>query len=250
MPAAYDYYDYPSYWKGRDYEHEAEVFAVKSFLKKIPHIKTLLDIGSGYGRLTASYLSTASNVILSDPSVKLLNIAKKTYKDKKVSFIQSKLENLPKRLKNDSIDLIIIIRVLHHLKNLDNSLPIVSGLLKKEGFLILEFANKKHLKALICEFLKGNLTFPLEIFPQEKCKKSKKKRLPFFNYHPDQILSKLSGNGFKILEVRSVSNIRNQLLKKFLPKKVLIFIEKSTQRLLSKINFGPSIFVLAQKNNS
>ena len=33
MPAAYDKYDYPSYWIGRDYEHGSEVIAIEGFLK-------------------------------------------------------------------------------------------------------------------------------------------------------------------------------------------------------------------------
>jgi hypothetical protein len=51
MPAAYDTYDYPSYWEGRDYEHGSEEIAIKGFLNRIAKIKTALEIGAGYGRL-------------------------------------------------------------------------------------------------------------------------------------------------------------------------------------------------------
>jgi len=75
MAAAYDTYDYPGYWIGREYEHEAEIFAIKSFLKKIPVIKNVVEIGAGFGRLVPAYFFRARRVVLTDPSSKLLKIA-------------------------------------------------------------------------------------------------------------------------------------------------------------------------------
>ncbi len=198
MPAAYDTYDYPAYWQGREYEHESEIIAIKAFLKKIPKIKKILEIGSGFGRLTPFYEYRASKIILADPSSKLLKVAREKMTGKKIRFVHSKIENLKDQLRGNCVDLIVIVRVLHHIENLDEALPIIQNLLKKNGYLILEFANKKHLKATVCEFLKGNLTFPLEIFPLDKRspKSVKKKTLPFVNYHPDQIVEKLESRGF------------------------------------------------------
>ena len=52
----------------------------------------------------------------------------------------------------------------------------ISRLLKKRGYLILEFANKQHLKATISEFIKGNFTFALDIFPKDlRSKRAKNK---------------------------------------------------------------------------
>src|SRR3989304_2160128 len=76
MAAAYDHYDYPSYWKGREYEHECEVIALKTLLGKIPKIVKIADIGCGFGRLLPYYLYRAKSVILTDPSSKLLRQAK------------------------------------------------------------------------------------------------------------------------------------------------------------------------------
>jgi ubiquinone/menaquinone biosynthesis C-methylase UbiE len=248
MAAAYDTYDYPSYWIGREYEHEAEIIAVNSFLRLIPKINCVLDVGAGYGRLIPTFLYRAKKIIVSDPSVKLLKIARKKFTGKNVRFIQSSLENLPNKIRRNSADLIITVRVLHHIKDLNKALSITQRLLKKNGYFILEFANKSHVKATICEFLKGNFTFPLEIFPQDKrsVKNKNKKTLPFVNYHPDQVIEKLKSLGFTIIEVRSVSNVRSPLIKRLIPKEVLLFFEKHTQKILAPLNFGPSIFVLAK----
>ena len=49
MPAAYDNYDYPAYWKGREYEHSSEFLAIKEMLLKIPRISRSIEIGAGFG---------------------------------------------------------------------------------------------------------------------------------------------------------------------------------------------------------
>jgi len=247
MAAAYDTYDYPSYWIGREYEHKAEILAIKALLSKIPRIKTLLEIGAGFGRLTSTYQFRANRVILSDPSAKLLGLAKGELPQKNLKFLQSKLENLPSKMKAGSVDLIIIVRVLHHIHNLDEAFSVFTKLLKNNGYLLLEFPNKQHLKATLAEFLKGNFTFPLDIFPKEVKSAKRKKSLPFMNYHPDLIKEKLKQYDFKVLDKRSVSNIRSPFIKKIISTPTLIFLENLLQKPLALVNFGPSIFILARK---
>ena len=249
MDAAYDSYDYPSYWIGRDYEHKSEVYAIKKFLEKITYLDTILEIGSGYGRLTPSYINKAKKIILSDPSKTLLQISKDNFKKFKVKCINSEINNLHKNIKKQKIDLIIFIRVMHHIKNIDNTFININKLLKKNGYLLLEFANKRHLKATFSELLKGNFTFPLDIFPKDlRSKKSKLNNcLPFYNFHPDIIFEKLKKHGFEIIDKRSVSNIRSTKIKNFLSTDSLLFFEKILQKPLSFINFGPSMFILATK---
>lgn len=248
MGAHYDNYDYPNYWVGREYEHLAELAAVRAFLKSIPQIKTILDIGAGFGRLTPSYSYRAKKVILSDPSSKLLALARQKYKQRKFQFVHSKLDNIHQKIKPKSVDLVVCVRVIHHIEDVEGAIENICNLLKKKGYLILEFANKKHFKALLSQFLKGNLTFPLDIFPADRrSKKNLTRTLPFLNYHPEIIKRKLTECDFEILETRSVSNIRSSIFKKILPLDTLIFIEKYLQKPLGIVNFGPSIFVLAQK---
>lgn len=252
MAAAYDTYDYPSYWIGREYEHGAEIIAIKAFLEKLPIISSVIDVGAGFGRLVSSYIFRANKVTLVDPSAKLLKLARKTVKSKKVKFTQSTIENLNNKTRRNSADLAIMIRVLHHINDIERAFSVINKILNTNGYFILEFANKRHLKATISQFLKGNLTFPLEIFPEDRrSKKSRKeKALPFINYHPDIIKQKLKESKFDIIEVRSVSNIRSPLMKKLLPTEVCLAIEKNVQQILAKINFGPSIFILAQKKDN
>src|SRR3989344_7407482 len=249
MAAAYDTFDYPSYWQERGYEHESEVIAVNALLDNIPKINKILDIGGGFGRLTPQYILRAKRVFLTDPSTKLLGLARKNLKNyNNIKFVQTTAENLDHKFRASSFDTIFIVRVMHHIKNAEAVCKTIVRLLKKNGYLIMEFPNKVHGKAVITNFLKGDFTFPLDIFTTDKTiKKSNVRTLPFNNYHPHVIEQMLKKYSLEIIDKRSVSNIRSPFLKKNLPIKTLIDLERSLQKPLSKLNFGPSIFILARK---
>ncbi len=250
MAAAYDSYDYLSYWNERKYEHESEVYALRSFLRKIPVINRAIEIGGGFGRLAPFYLFRAKKITLTDPSAKLLSIARKQLREyKNIEYIQISLENLKTKFRRGSYDLVLMIRVLHHIPNLDEAIDAVSYLVPHDGYFIFEFANKIHAKAVVTQILKGNFGFlndrtSIDIRSEE----SKLNRtLPFLNHHPKVIEEVLSKHGFEIIEKRSVSNIRSPYAKKHIPISVLLWVEKLLQSPLSYLNFGPSIFVLARK---
>lgn len=250
MSAAYDTYDYLSYWLGRGYEHKSEVFAIREFLSKIKKIKTILEIGAGFGRLVHSYSFRAKKVIISDPSSKLLKIARETYKNKaKYKFTHSSIENLSQKIKPKSIDLVILVRVLHHITDLDLAFTTLNRVLSDKGHLILEFPNKRNLKRTMKELFLGNFTYPIDIFPTDlRSRKSiKNKFLPFLNYHPDKIKELLDKYGFDLIESRSVSNMRSTPLKKIFSADSLLAFEKLFQKPFSFLYLGPSIFVLARK---
>lgn len=250
MSAHYDKFDYPSYWIGREYEHKAEMTAISAFLKKIKYIENILEIGAGYGRLVPSYIHRARNITITDPSSKLLSLARKNMHFKSVKMIHSSWENLNNKFKKGKFDLIISIRVLHHVKNIKQAFNIVYNLLKYKGYFILEFPNKNHLKSLLKEIFRGNLIVLYDILPKDlrSISNIRKKSISFNNYHPGYILEQLKNSGFEIIEIRSVSNIRNKFLKKHMPLHMLNTLEKLTQKLFAFIYLGPSTFILARKN--
>jgi ubiquinone/menaquinone biosynthesis C-methylase UbiE len=250
MPAAYDTYNYLGYWIGREYEHKSEIIALKAFLQRIKKIKSILEIGAGFGRLVPSYAFRAKKIILSDPSGKTLKIARETFAEKKnIKYIHSSIENLPVKIRPSSISLVIMVRVIHHIQDIDEAFTIVRRLISPGGYFILEFANKKHIKATIKEFFKGNFLFSKNQTTRDiRSQRSKKLgTLPFLNYHPDKIKGILSQYGFEVIEIRSVSNIRSPFLKRIFSTDILISIESLLQKPLSLIDFGPSIFILARK---
>jgi len=147
---------------------------------------------------------------------------------------------------------VILIRVLHHVENIDKLFSVINSLIKRNGYFILEFANKSHFKATFSELLKGNITFPIDIFPKDlrSIRAKKNKALPFYNYHHDIIENKLDENNFEILDKRSISNFRLSQFKNLFPKDFLINLESKMQKPLARVNFGPSIMLLCRKKGS
>lgn len=250
MGAYYDTYDYTSYWNEREYEHESEVISLKSLLNQIPEVSKALEIGGGFGRLVPHFSYRAKSVTLTEPSAKLLSLAKDRLSNlNNVVFVQSTLENLIKKFRKNSFDLVVMIRVMHHLPNHKQVFATINSLTAPNGYLIIEFANKIHFKAAASQVLKGNfkyITNP-ETLDIRSEKSKKQKTIAFVNYHPIVITKGLEEAGFKVLDIRSVSNIRSPFVKKYIPKSVLLGLEKLLQKPLSYIYFGPSIFILAQK---
>lgn len=250
MSAHYDSYDYSSYWQGREYEHESEIICIKSFLNSIKRIDRAIEIGGGFGRLVPSYVYRSKTVILTDPSSKLLSLAKsKLASYKNIKYVQSRIETLSQKVRAKSFDLVIMIRVMHHLENAGNTFDIIEKLLTPNGYVILEFANKIHFKNVITHGLKGDLAFirNKETVDVRSEKSKHAKTITFLNYHPAKIKEELEKHNFEIIQMRSVSNIRSPYLKKHLPKIILLKIEANLQKALSYVYFGPSIFILARK---
>jgi ubiquinone/menaquinone biosynthesis C-methylase UbiE len=250
MRAAYDTYDYLTYWVGRDYEQKSEIIAIKVFLQKIKKIKKILEIGAGFGRLVPSYAFRAKSIVLTDPSAKTLKIAREAFAGKKnIKYIRAPLENLPVKIRPASISLAIMVRVSHHIQNIDDAFKIINRMLIPNGYFIFEFANKRHIKATLRELVRGNFVFLKDQTAKDvRSKKSiKTGTLPFLNYHPNKINEILSQYGFEIIEKRSASNFRSSFLKNIFSTELLVAIDGLLQKPLSYINFGPSIFILARK---
>jgi len=247
-----DYYDDPAFnyrqfWANRQYEDQSERIALKRLLSliKSKKAKNLIDIGAGFGRLVSVYAPLFQTCLLIEPSEKLLAEAKKSNrKYQNLSFKESYVEKLP--VEKESFEVALMIRVAHHLQDLEAMITEVKRILKPNGYFILEFANKMHFKNRLEALLKFNFNFFRSHLPENL--KTKRKTAPFFNYHPNQIKTLLLGNDFQIIKSISVSNFRHSWLKKLMPLKSLLGLENLRQiiSLHQNLYLGPSIFVLAK----
>jgi ubiquinone/menaquinone biosynthesis C-methylase UbiE len=246
MAAHYDdpNFSYVNYWQSRDYENLSEIEAINSLLKK-QIFPQAADIGGGFGRLIPTILNFSKKVLLIEPSAKQRQIAKKSFTGiKTISVLPGTAEKT--RLRDKSVSLITVIRVMHHLPDPLPAFNEFFRILKPDGILILEFANSKHFKAQILSLLTGKPILPI---PIEKRSPSniKKRTIEFVNHHPITIQKLLKRAGFEIDKTLSVSNFRSPTLKKILPIDLLVNLEKKVQSPLSGLYFGPSIFILARK---
>lgn len=230
-------FSYLDYWKTRTYEHESEIIALRQLLGT-RQFQTALDLGGGYGRLASFLTSYAKEVLLVEPSLKQRNFAKIHLKGlKNIKILAGTCENT--KLPDQNCDLVVMVRVMHHLPEAGIVLDEIHRILKPGGIAIIEFANSLNLKSRIASLISGKPILPAPI-DRRRAVNIRNQTIPFVNHHPVSLQKLLIKSGFKIENLLSVSNFRG------LPFHSLK-LEKWLQKILAEIYFGPSIFVKVTK---
>jgi ubiquinone/menaquinone biosynthesis C-methylase UbiE len=239
-------HNYLHYWDGRDYEHASEEMAIKRLLKG-KHFDHAVDVGGGYGRLCVLLENYAEKVTLAEPSQQQLDIAKEFLKDHpEVDRLLLQAEDL--KFKDGGVDLLTMVRVMHHLPDPMPEFTEIHRVLSDNGRFVLEIANFAHGRNRLKYALKGK-KLPQEPVDIRSPKNKKKDEIPFVNHNPKTVIKQLAHAGFKVEAVLSVSNLRSPGLKKVIPKSLMLSIEKLLQSTLAKTYFGPSVFLLLKKVN-
>ncbi len=237
-------HNYLKYWDGREYEHASEEIAIARLLKG-KHFEHAADIGGGYGRLCVLLKEYADQVTLAEPSKQQLDIAKdflKDYPDVDQKLTQADALDFD----NGELDLITMIRVMHHLPDPSSEFKELARVLSDDGLLILEVANYAHARNRLKHFVKGK-RLPEEPIDIRSEKNKRNKEIPFVNHNPKTVIKQLSHAGLKVDKVLSVSNLRSPGLKKVMPESVMLSVERLLQAPLAKTYFGPSVFFLIKK---
>ncbi len=246
----YDSYDYATFWRGRDYEHSADVIAVTSLLRRTSSARhRVIDIGGGMGRMTQYYADAYEEAIIMDSSLDQLEKAKSMYGERypHILFKEGIAQQLP--FPNEYADLLLCIRVSHYIKNIKAVIFESERVLVPGGYFILEIANKIHMKARWRAWL--NVIKKRELFSESPSwVYAKHNSIVFVNHHPHIVEKEIYEAGFSIVSKRSVSNFRSPLLKKIIPTSVLLLLERITQPLFASWFFGPSIYFLLKKKDT
>lgn len=236
--------DYLSYWTARNYEHRAEVMALSRLLqgRRFGHA---VDVGGGYGRLSVVLRDYADQVTLTDPSYRQLEVAKRYLE--KHSAIETRLTDAAHLdFGPASVDLAVMVRVLHHLPDPAQELSEVARILKPGGYAIIEAANVKHAVNRVRYWLNGRRipVTPVDIRSEEN---RTTENIPFVNHHPSAIARQLEAAGLHVERVLSVSNLRQPALKRVMPERLMLAAEYAMQVPLAPLSFGPSLFFMARK---
>ena len=238
-------YDYTTYWQGRSYENDSEFIALEKLLpKKFEGEKSVIDVGGGFGRLLPILKVKFGDITIFDYSQKLLEVAEKNATDDviKIDTVKGDVNDISK-LVSHKFDCVTMIRVSHHLDNLEHVFQEIRKILKDDGVFILEVANKVHFKSVLSNLLKGKFKY----FRLDSVSVATKS-VTFLNHHPKKVEDILDSVGFRVEKKLSVSNLRSPFFKKIIPSKVLLFKENIMQSIVAPINFGPSIFYKLSKS--
>jgi SAM-dependent methyltransferase len=237
-------HNYLHYWDGRDYEHEAEVLALDKLLRG-KHFKHAVDVGGGYGRLSSILTRYADKVTLAEPSQQQLDIAEEYLKE--FPQVERKLLQADDlKFSDGSIDLAVVVRVVHHLPDPSAEFAEIARILSPDGYFFFEFANYGNFKNRVKHALKGK-KLPVEPIDIRSPENRREDEIPFVNHNPKTIRRQLAHAGLKVEKVLSVSNLRSPRLKKIIPRGGLLAIESLMQGSFAKTYFGPSTVFLVRK---
>lgn len=215
--------------KGREYEDRVERTALERLLHPAQG-QRLLELGAGFGRLS-SFFSGYQQVVLLDYSHSQLVDARSRMGDEKYIYVAANIYQLP--LVDGSCDAATMIRVLHHFVDVPAALNQIRQALTPGAVFILEYANKRNLKAMLRHLLRLQQWSPysedpIEFYPLH------------FDFHPAYIQKKLAAVGFETHQRLPVSYFRLGAVKQVVPTGVLTALDSALQ--YSGLLYAPSIF--------
>lgn len=229
------------FWgQGREYEDAAERAALRALLP--PSGGRLVDIGAGYGRLAPLYAGY-DEVVFLDYARSQLEQARSLWGDSgaggrpRYIYVVGDFYRLP--FAPGLFDAATMVRALHHAADAPAVLRGISEILSPNGVFVLEFANKRHLKAILRYLARRQTWSPFDRQPVEFVKLN-------FDFHPAWVRQQLIEAGLRVCRTRTVSHFRVGLLKRIAPARALAALDRLLQPTGALFQLSPSVFVRCQ----
>ena len=215
----------------RAYEDAVEAVALKRLLPSKGDL--LLEIGAGAGRNTPRY-KAYKKIVLMDYSLSQIQQAQdRLGRSERLIYVAADVYNLP--FVDGLFDGATMIRVLHHLIEPLKALTQVRRVLQTGGVFILEFANKRNLKAIARYIIRKQDWNPFSLEPIEFAHLN-------FDFHPDAVRQWLFESSFELQKQLTVSHFRINWLKKYIPTRLLVLMDSIIQLTGDWWQLTPSIF--------
>lgn len=233
----YEGYSYDKFWPGREYEDAVERIALLRLLP--PTGRRLVEIGAGYGRLVPLY-SGYDEVVVFDYARSQLRQARELWGDSapgggpRYVYVAGDFYKLP--FTPGLFDTVTIVRTLHHAADVSAVLRGVAQILVPGGTFVLEFANKRNLKAILRYFVRRQEWSPFEREPVEFVRLN-------FDFHPAWMRERLAEAGLTVRRQLAVSFFRVGLLKRLVPTSLLVALDRLLQPTGALWQLTPSVFV-------
>lgn len=225
------------FWEGqgRNYEDQVERVALRRLLPKTG--STLLDIGAGFGRLADEYTGY-KRIVLFDYSRTLLREAQERLgHDQRILYVAGDWYRMP--FVGGRFDALVQVRTIHHAADVPALLAQLSRIAAPRGRYVLEFANKRNLKAILRYLLRRQSWSPFALDPIEFVELN-------FDFHPRWMRKQLTNAGFAPQTQLAVSHFRLNLLKRLVPTNWLVHADQLLQPSGRWLQLTPSIFIACQ----
>jgi ubiquinone/menaquinone biosynthesis C-methylase UbiE/uncharacterized protein YbaR (Trm112 family) len=223
-----------SFWEqgGRAYEDAVEAVALRRLLPQSGQL--LLEVGAGAGRNTPRYAGYQKIVLLDYSLTQLQQAQARLGRSERYRYVAADVYHLP--FVDGLFDGATMIRVLHHLAEARCALQEVRRVLQSNSTFILEFANKRNLKAILRYALRRQSWSPYTPEPIEFVALN-------YDFHPATVRAWLQSSGFVVERQLTVSHFRMGLLKRLLPLRLLVWMDSLAQLTGDAWQLSPSVFV-------
>jgi ubiquinone/menaquinone biosynthesis C-methylase UbiE len=234
-PPVYDLSYRDAFWASRAYEDLCDRLALRALLPA--HGGQLLDLGAGFGRLSDEY-AAFDHVTLVDASPAMVEAARERVgADPRFTVVQADATDIP--IASGSIDVVVAVRLILHVKNPDAVFAEVSRVLRPGGLFVLEFPNRNHLLARLRYLARRQDWAPGEPDSHEY-------REGHFSHQPATVLRQLRRAGLVPVRRRAVSLFRSARLKALVPARHLARIEAPLQAPLGRLAPSPSVYIASR----
>ena len=222
------------FWEGqdRDYEDLAERIALRRLLP--PAGRRLIDIGGGFGRLSEFYDRFEQVVILDYSSSLLRQAQERLGRGDRMVYVAASFYDMP--FVEGAFDTAMMVRVIHHVEDVPALLGQVGQVVAGDGTFVLEFASKRHLKAMARYALGRQDWSPFEPAPYEFVEMN-------FDFHPRWMRQRLAEAMFHVKRTLTVSHFRLAGLKKLIPARTLAALDGLCQPTGAWWQLTPSVFL-------
>ena len=224
------------FWTGREYEDRCDRIAIRALLPEVGD--RLIEVAAGFGRLADEYAEYES-VVLFDASAELLDAARERLgADPRFEFVLGDAHHLP--FESASADAIVCVRAIHNFTDPAAVFAEFARVLRPGGVLVIEFANKRHLKSIARWAARRQDWSPFSPEPHEY--------LPLhFDRSPADVKQMLRTAGFRIGPTRAVSLFRLGALTRRASPELLARVERPLQAPLGPLAIGPSVYLRARR---
>ncbi len=109
---------------------------------------TVLEVGSGTGRVTSELVARGARVVAADCSAEMVRTVRRRFHPEVVIAEQVAISDLPRLRGYGQFDVVVCMRVLPHIQDISAALAILSGAVNPNGSLIFDLWNRHSLYVL------------------------------------------------------------------------------------------------------
>ena len=187
---SYEGSDYQAqFWDNanRRYEDAVETVAIERLFNQGGDL--LLELGAGAGRLTPRYKGWQRIVLLDYSRSQLLQARERLGDSDSYVYVAADIYRLP--FVSGLFDGATMIRTLHHMADAVQTLKSVRRVMTENSRFLLEYANKRNMKAILRWLFRRQAWNPFTPEQVEFVALN-------FNFHPKTIIETLSQTGFEM----------------------------------------------------